>query len=167
MKKFILFLCILLVGIGCMGCRFGASSKEPDIVGYILDKHNQSILVASKEAEDFSETNGRDEFYDVISLSDAPDHLERGQLVKVWYKDGVEESYPAGGMVGDLEIVSVEKTEGAKLTETEALKKAIEEEKPNDVAVRSITFGHDKKIWTIEWVNIHFGTSFSTDVPDE
>lgn len=132
MRKFISMTCILLATIGLIACSIGDNNsnktEQPDIEGYILDKYAQSIFVVSKEAEDLSADDGIDEFYDAISLRDAPDNLEIGQLVKVWYDGAVEESYPAGGKVGELEVIKVDQPEGAILKETEALKKALETE---------------------------------------
>ncbi len=172
MKKYISLICILLVAVGLVACNISAEKqnehKKPDIFGYILDKSGQSIFVVSKDAEDFSDNDGVDEYYDAIWLSDAPKNLKIGQLVKVWYDGPIQESYPAGGKVGEIEVVTVANTKGAILKETEALKKAVEIRKPNgNLAVRSIEFDKVEKTWEIEWKQIPYGDGLTTEVNDE
>src|SRR5690554_5936266 len=98
MKKWI----ILLLGLsllltGCMGePQAGEENREEysSMVGYIMDIDSGGrILVVDPVAQDFSNTGGVDEFYNAIWFSDAPQEVELGERVEVWF-DAVAESYP-------------------------------------------------------------------------
>src|SRR5690625_1173771 len=98
----IVTLCLsIIAAFMLVSCKPGADG-EPHIHGYVMEKADGRILVISKEAQDFSDTGGISNFYDAIFLRNAPDDVEVGHEVRVWYDGPVEESYPAGGGVGKL-----------------------------------------------------------------
>lgn len=148
-----LLLVVLLLAACSITEKYGAS---PDIHGYVVERGESSILVVAKEAEDFSDTGGVSQFYDAINLRDAPNDVKIGQEVRVWYKGGVEESYPAGGTIGKIEIVDVEKPDGATLAPDEAIRNALPDiATENFVAITNIEFDVASKIWNITYVPIN------------
>lgn len=157
-KKYIYLIYLVLV-IGLMAC-----GSEADIIGYVLDKNDDSIFVVSKEAKDFSADDGIAEYYDAIWLSKAPADIEIGDLVQVWYDGPVQESYPLGGKVGKLEVVPPTTYDGAKLSEAEAINQAIQQQKPTEhIAVRSVTFDMELKMWKIDFKEIPDGDVYQVE----
>lgn len=154
MKKWI----ILLLGLsllltGCMGePQAGEENREEysSMVGYIMDIDSGGrILVVDPVAQDFSNTGGVDEFYNAIWFSDAPQEVELGERVEVWF-DAVAESYPGQSGVKDLEVITEEVPEGANLSPTQALNRLLtQEEGSRFTAVQSIPYDKEQDQWTI------------------
>jgi hypothetical protein len=161
MKSVIGFLLIFLFAGSLLGCTPGKAvedekqqppSGEPGIVGYVMQKENERILVISQESRDFSANGGVKEYYDAIWFSNVPKDIKVGEKVKVWY-DFVRESYPGQSEVKDIEVVSSEKPKGAKLTEAEVLLMALtsQEVKVSDLlVVKEIEYDSQAARWNVE-----------------
>lgn len=148
----VLFGLLAMLLISCQGKEF---SGEPDLHGYIIEKAADRILVISKEAQDFSDTGGIDQFYDAIFLRNAPKDVEVGQEVRVWIDGPVEESYPAGGTVGKLEVVPIAEPEGAQLKTYQAVQKALAQAPEDWVAITNVTFQAETKTWLVTYASIY------------
>lgn len=162
MKGTLILVLLLSIPIVILGCgpipdnevAGSIQTTPPDydagITGYIMDKRDGRILVVSPEKQDFSSTGGMSEFYDAIWFSKPPDDAEIGMKVKVWYEI-VLQSYPGQAEVTHLEVIPSPKPEGAKLTESEALSKALATQKINKVVtVKSIEYNIKSSEWIIE-----------------
>jgi hypothetical protein len=139
---FTAFLFIILVG--CSG--------DPGITGYVMDKKDQEILIVSTIADDYSENGGTEEHYDAVWAYNAPDEVNVGQKVKVWFKGAVATSYPGLATVGKLEVLPSSTSEGATLSDDEALNKALSQSNFGSeiLAVKSISYDSVTDTWTIK-----------------
>lgn len=161
---FMILFCMVIVACGTEGAD---GQGEADIIGYVLDKKDRSIFVVSKQAQDFSANDGLNEYYDAIWLSEAPEDIEIGEQVKIWYDGPVQESYPMGGKVGKLEVVPGNKHEGADWSEAEAIDIAIQQQKPNEhIAVKSIEFDKELAFWKIEFKELPDGDVYQVQVQE-
>ncbi|MPW27231.1 DUF3221 domain-containing protein [Alkalibaculum sp. M08DMB] len=145
MKKLYIPLILLLL-LSLSGCK-----GDPGMIGYVIQRENDRILVVDTIAQDFSETGGLDEFYNAIWFANAPEDVNIGDKVKVWF-DIVAESYPGQSTVKYIEVVNFEKPSGANLSETEALHKVLTSDENNInqlVAVSSIEYNRDTGKWKI------------------
>jgi hypothetical protein len=161
-KRTVIFILFLTFPIFILGCgpiqenevsdsiQSDAPDYEAGITGYIMDKRDGRILVVSPEKKDFSSTGGMSEFYDAIWFSNPPNIAEIGMEVKVW-SELVLQSYPGQAEVTHLEIIPSPKPKGAKLTESEALAKALSTQRINRVlTVKSIEYSSKSNEWFIE-----------------
>lgn len=149
--------------IGCVN-----RNNEPGITGYVMDKEGDRMLVASYEAQDLSDDGGVSQFYQLIWFSNAPETIEIGDKVSIWYND-LNESYPAQSSVKDYKIIESTKPNDANLTEIQALKRALAKQKnhPSQVfAVQSITFDQDEANWLIELYEVWSEKSYSYQIDD-
>lgn len=154
MRKIVALLFIFTFSFLILGCN---TKAEPDIHGYVMERTNDSIFVVSKYAYDFSENGGVSEFYDAIVLDNAPDNVDVGHEVRVWYKGPVRESYPLGGSVGSLEIVETEKPEGANLSREEAIQQALATiSEGNFITITNIEFNAEDQLWRISYKPIEY-----------
>lgn len=148
----------LFVLAGCSNNDSSSFRGSPDITGYVVSKNEQTILVTSSEPEDLSNSDGLEEYYDVISASDAPENVQVGDEVNLWYKGDILESYPAQTSVGKLEIIPSSTPEGATLTESDALSKALSQNEfeNNTLVIQSIAYQSDEDIWSIKFKDLIF-----------
>jgi hypothetical protein len=160
MKRFCCFILVLSLALSIFGCTVKndddnekkAPNAEAGIIGYVINKQNEGILVVSNEAQDFSSTGGIEEYYNAIWFSNAPEDIKVGDQVKVWF-DFVRESYPGQSEIEHIEVISSPKSDGANLTESEALSKALTspEIKPNGLhVVKSIAYDKQADRWNME-----------------
>ncbi len=148
---------MLLLTITLLACNQSvvedpSPSDEPGIIGYVMDKEGGRILVVNPEAQDFSATGGISEYYDAIWFANAPEDIEVGEKVKVWY-DNVLDSYPAQSEAIHVEIIPGQKPNGANLSETDALYQALTSQLMNidsPIVVKNIRYDDDNDIWEIE-----------------
>ncbi|MCZ0702806.1 hypothetical protein J2T56_002583 [Natronobacillus azotifigens] len=149
------------------GCSFRDS--EPGITGYVTDITDTRMLVTSSEAQDLSDNGGVNEFYQMIWFSNAPDTVELGDKVSVWY-DSLQESYPAQSSVKKYEIIDATAPSGATYSKTDALKKALDQQSNHpsqDFAVRSIDFIEHTATWLVELKDIWSEEVFSHEIQEE
>jgi|GEM_PF-933777 len=134
-----------------------SQNTEPGIIGYVMKKEDGRILVVDSSPKDFSDSGGVAEFYDAIWFSGAPEDIEVGEKVKVWFGE-VRESYPAQSSAKRIEVVTGVRPEGAMLTEAEAIAKAlssVENKEDFLVAVKSVEFDTEKGEWNIQLKDVH------------
>lgn len=162
MKKRSIFILILLISIGLIGCSSVTAkepviadppenSQTPGIEGYVLGKKGRSILVVSSVSKDFSGTGGVKEFYDAIWFSNAPKNVSIGQKAQVWYSF-VQESYPGQSKADKVTVLPDIRPKGARLTEAEAIAKALSEQTGPKVGVPVIKrsdYDPTSKVWMI------------------
>lgn len=165
LKKIIILAILTFISLtGCVSGTEGNVKGEVDLHGYVLDKADDSIFVVSKEAKDLSANGGIETYYDAISLSDAPNNVQIGDEVMVWYAGGVAESYPMQGKVGHLEIMPDTKPEGANFTQAEALRKSLQDQQ--NVLVTSINFKKSKGLWLVKFRDLHEDNEWQIEVND-
>lgn len=142
---------VLAVLAGCNSENADEPVDEPDITGYVMDKDGGRILVVSTEAEDYSGTGGIGEYYNAAWVGGAPDEVDAGDFVEIRFEGGVETSYPAQASVAEIEVIPGSTPNGATLSDTEALNKALTTETfGNEIlTVHSIEFDADQNEWTI------------------
>ncbi|MFC5465353.1 YobA family protein [Lederbergia graminis] len=161
------FLVIILAACGQANADGNTDEKgKPDIIGYVMDQNDSRILVVSAEAQDFSANDGLSEYYDAISLSNAPENVKIGQMVKVWIDGPVADSYPMQGKISKLEVVESSKPDGAKMTEEQALRKIIKAQPTKQMAVRNIYFDNTKNIWKVEFKELPDGDVITIEIKD-
>jgi hypothetical protein len=147
MKRICSFVLVLFLTLSLLGCNQSnigvdgkkSPSEEPGIIGYVMNEENTGILVVSQVVQDFSATGGVEEFYNAIWFSNAPQDVEIGDKVKVWY-DEVLESYPGQSEAKHVEVISSQKPNGANLTESEALYKTLTSKEVNRTEVAVVKF---------------------------
>lgn len=163
MKKVLFPLLILGVFFFITGCdnqvENGSSentqtSSEPGIEGYVVSKENGRILVVDPKPQDFSKTGGISEFYNAISFSNAPEEIEVGEKVQVWF-DVVAESYPGQAKAEKIAVVPTKKSAGALLTEAEAIQKALTSENLDVqelgvLVIRAVDYDEASSQWTVD-----------------
>ena len=165
---------MLLITTALLGCNQSvvedsSPSDEPGIIGYVMDKEGGRILVVNSVAQDFSETGGISEYYDAIWFANAPEDIQVGEKVKVWY-DIVMDSYPAQSEAIHLEIITTPRPDGAELTETEALYQALTSQLmniDNPIAVKNIWYDNDNDIWEIELKDIWGEEIYNIQIDDK
>jgi hypothetical protein len=177
MKRICSFVLVLLLTISLIGCKSSNTSDggnktpsaEPGILGYVMAKENNGMLVVSQEAQDFSSTGGVEEFYNAIWFSNAPKDIKIGDKVKVWY-DLVLESYPGQSEIKHVEVVSNQKPKDADLNESEALNKALttQEVIANKVmVVKALEYDKEKDKWNIELKEALGDKTYNVQVEDK
>lgn len=124
---------------------------------YIMEIANERILVIDAAPQDFSKTGGIAEFYSAIyySFPDASKKLKVGQRVKVDASGGIMESYPAQGTALYVTVLPEYKPDGAKLSESEVIRMALEEinitEQLGFHTIRDISYDQENKRWTVQF----------------
>lgn len=171
MKRIFSLLVVVSLVISLLGCSANDSTvvkDDPGLVGYVMSKEGDRILVVSDKAQDFSSTGGIDEFYDAISFSKAPKDIKIGDKVKVWF-DVVAESYPGQSEVKSIELIASQKTNGSDLSESEALNKALtSKEVENKVAaVKSIEYNAQQDKWNIKIKDISSDKTYELNIDDK
>lgn len=153
MRNPIVYFIILVLAVlaGCTSENADEPADGPDITGYVMDKGGEGILVVSTEAKDYSGTGGIAEYYNAAWVGGAPDEIEMGDFVEILFDGGVNDSYPAQASAGEIEVVPGSTPEGATLSDTEALNKALTAEPfENEIlTVHSIEFDADQSEWSI------------------
>ncbi|WP_017727819.1 DUF3221 domain-containing protein [Halalkalibacterium ligniniphilum] len=89
--------------------------------------------------------------YDAVWVSKSLNDVKVGEQVKIWFEGGVETSYPSHAAVGKLEVMPNSTPEGATLSNTEALNRALSKNKfENEIlTAQSISYDADKDEWSI------------------
>lgn len=161
----VLVMTIILLGCGKESVADGANQQaeaeeesrkeqEPDLEGFVMRIENSTILVVSEESEDFSATGGMSEFYKAIWVSGVREELNIGQKVQIWIDGPILESYPAQAQVKFIEVLPNERIDGATLTKTDVIQKALDAIDTEDViAIKSMNFDLEAHSWTVEILN--------------
>ena len=99
MKKLSLILSVILLSIGLLGCQQSDKEDEPSIIGEIVKIEDGSFLVESTTEKT---SDGRP---DAIWFStDDIEPLKVGQIVSVWTKNPIMQSYPEQASADEIEI---------------------------------------------------------------
>lgn len=158
------FIFVLLAIFCLVGCKTQEGTipsdgskdpkEDPGMIGYVMQKEGEGILVVDPKAQDFSSTGGVREFYNAIWFSKAPKEINLGHHVKVWF-DVVLESYPGQSEVKYIKIIEEIPPQGADLTPAQALNKVLSSEDINELfTVHDINFDQEKGEWTIQLKDI-------------
>ena len=169
MKKLFFIIVAAVFSLLLAGCSVQGNSY--DIEGYVMRKEEGRILVISSEPQDFSSTGGLKEFYNAIWVSSAPAHVKIGQKVQVWIDGGIAESYPAQGKAGKVLVVSSDQHDGARLSEAEAIRKALKREESRlqhmIPAVRDVNYDKQSDTWIIRIKDANQQGEFDIQIKDE
>lgn len=167
MVYLIVFMFFILVG--CSNESGNRYVGEPGITGYVMDKKGKEILVVSTKAKDYSKNGGNEEFYDAVWASKLPNDVEVGEQVKVWFDNGVAESYPGQASIGELEVMPSSTPEAATLSDTEALNKVLSKTKfaRAILTVQSILYDADKDEWSVVLKNTNSHEEQTIKVEDK
>lgn len=153
MRNSIIYLTVvlLLVLSGCSSDNTPDPVEELGITGYVMDIGEGGMLVVSAEAKDYSRTGGNEEYYDAVWVSYAPGDVEVGEYVKIKFDGAINDSYPGQADVREIEVIPGSTPEGATLSDTEALNKALTTETfGNEIlTVQTIEFDANQDEWTI------------------
>ncbi|MFE8696434.1 YobA family protein [Cytobacillus sp. FJAT-53684] len=158
MKKISRFILFLLIGAVITGCNKENTSdqvvEEPHLSGYVTNKDENRILVVSPIAQDFSENGGVKEYYDAAWVGNVTIDVEIGGRVEVWFDGGVNESYPKQGSARKISVIPSESPNNAKMNESEAIKKAIEQFQLVDdqafIKVKHVNYNKETSTWEIQ-----------------
>jgi hypothetical protein len=146
MKKGLTLAFLLLLLFIISGCH---SDVGPGIDGYIVSKEKDRILVVSSASRNNGSGGGGDEYHDAIWFSDAPEEVQIGQKVQIWY-NFVLDSYPGQSLASKVMVLPSNKRNGSDLTDTLAIAKALNMQKTNDVPIiKRVDFDIDTDSWRI------------------
>lgn len=164
MKKYMIVAAIAVLMTVLLGCGRDAAKSDdnnanksrtdnqPGIEGYVMAKQNGRILVVESTSRDYSATGGVSDFHNAIWFSNAPDDVDIGHNVQVWF-DMVAESYPGQSSAERVELLHSVQPPNADLTEDEAIRRALAR---NDlisgevVAILAVTYDADSDQWKVE-----------------
>lgn len=149
------------------GCNSNTPNDEPGMIGYVMAKTGERILVVDPVAKDFSSTGGLSEFYNAIWFSNAPSNIEIGDKVKVWF-DFVAESYPGQSEVKHIEKIPGYKPAEANLSESQALYHALTSQDIGGIpVVTSIKYDKETDKWHVEIKDVVSNEKLDITVEDK
>ncbi|KGP92397.1 hypothetical protein N780_01905 [Pontibacillus chungwhensis BH030062] len=145
-----LFLMNLLIA-GCTSSDESVNQNmgKPSYTGYVMDKDDSRILVVNPDAKD-ANNDGSKDYHEALWGSGDVEGVSIGERVNVWVEGSVMESYPGQGKIGKVEIISEEKPEGATLSKSEALIKALSKSGEDVKVVVAIEFLEEKNMWSVK-----------------
>lgn len=109
-----------------------------------------------------------EEFYKAIWISGVQEDVKIGEKVKVWVDGPILESYPAQGRATSIEVLTMEKPEGAILTEADVIRKVLEKrEEVGALAIKLIHFDQDTSVWTVHLKNTFTNREETVHVDDQ
>ncbi|KGP73603.1 DUF3221 domain-containing protein [Pontibacillus yanchengensis] len=149
MKKVLLILTILFILSGCQNeKKFVPIKSDPDIQGYVMDKRDGEILVVSSKP---GENGDKEHVLKAIWTSEAPEIIQIGEQVRVWYRGGIQESYPSQGTVKQIKLMNTAKPKGSFFSEKDMIQKGLEQIDATRgiVAVKSIAYVEEKDAWEL------------------
>ncbi|MFC7060930.1 DUF3221 domain-containing protein [Halobacillus seohaensis] len=152
MKKWMLVL--LLFGVACGKTEVDEGSEDAgthpeeeseemnSFSGYVMDQHENRILVVNT-----IENEGGSPIW----VSGVDQGMWIGKKVEVRIAGQVAESYPMQGEAKDVQVVESPSPEGASLTESQVLAKALAGiDRSNALAVESLTYEAEDDHWTVK-----------------
>ncbi|MET3697590.1 uncharacterized protein DUF3221 [Bacillus oleivorans] len=122
---------------------------------YVMKIGTDSMLVVDAEPQEFSSTEGVDEFYSAITFNfpNASEKLKVGQRVLVEASGPILESYPGQGTALYVEVLPEYKPDGADLSESQVVQAVIQKAKENRIegtlAIREITYDSKTDAWKV------------------
>ncbi|TVX98007.1 DUF3221 domain-containing protein [Cohnella terricola] len=142
---------IIIMLIAACG-NHAENGQTTGFVGYIVKKEGDRILVVSDKEQDFSANGGASHYYEAIWFSNAGKSNSVGDRVVVRVDGGINASYPGQGRARSVKVIRSAKPEGAKLTEAEAIRRALISPEIVDViapVVKSAEFDASSREWRI------------------
>lgn len=108
----------------------GQSSKElvqeqRGYIGHVVKKEKGRVLVVNNVEKDYSANGGASHYYEAVWFSKASSDIQVGQQVEVWAAGEMEDSYPGQGQADRIVVMETNQPEGARLTESEAIRRAL------------------------------------------
>lgn len=143
---FLLLMSLLIAGCHSSDDSVNQDMEKPSSAWYVMDKNDSKILVVKSNPKDVN-NNGD---YDAIWGSGDIEGVSIGDRVDIKVEGSVMESYPPQGKFGEVEILSEEKPEGATLSKSEALRKALSNMKHRLKMVEAIDFIEEKDMWSVK-----------------
>lgn len=141
--------------------------------GYVVDVGEQGVLVVSPEKQDYSATGGDDAYYEATYYSDAPEanEVKVGMYVNVWMAEGstVMTSDPGQAKAARIEIEDEVRPEGAQLTRSEAIRRALEESDIGEYAVPAVSgadYDAKQRLWIVKLLD-HEREPVTVEIKDE
>ncbi|CAM4111206.1 DUF3221 domain-containing protein [Saccharibacillus endophyticus] len=141
--------------------------------GYVVDVGEQGVLVVSPEKQDYSATGGDGAYYEATYYSDAPeaDEVKVGMYVNVWMAKGstVMTSDPGQAKAARIEIEDEVQPEGAELTRSEAIRRALEESDIGEYAVPAVSgadYDAKQRLWFVKLLD-HERKPVTVEIKDE
>lgn len=131
-----------------------SASKEGQ---YVMGLSEESMLVVSAKAMDFSQNGGEKEFYSAVNyhFPAASQKLSVGQRVNIEPSGPIMESYPGQGTALYVAVLPEYKPDDADLSESEVvqlgMEKAKSEKNNNILAIRDISYNELEDLWMIEF----------------
>jgi len=128
------------------------NGQSAGFVGYIVKKEGNRILVVSDTERDYSASGGASHYYEAIWFSNAGKGNDVGDRVEVRVDGGIDASYPGQGRAKSVKAIRAEKPKGAKLTKSEAIRRAlISPEIVDDTVpiVKSAEYDSASKEWRV------------------
>ncbi|WP_243355002.1 DUF3221 domain-containing protein [Bacillus litorisediminis] len=122
---------------------------------YVMEIGTDSMLVVDAVPQEFSSTEGVDEFYSAIvfNFPNASEKLKVGQRVMVEVSGPILESYPGQGTALYVEVLPEYKPDGAALSESEVVQVVIQKAKENGIegtiAIRELTYDSKTDAWKV------------------
>ncbi|WP_037285233.1 DUF3221 domain-containing protein [Saccharibacillus sacchari] len=141
--------------------------------GYVVDIGEQGVLVVSPEKEDYSATGGDDAYYEATYYSDVPEanEVKVGMYVNVWMAKGstVMTSDPGQAKAARIEIEDEVRPEGAELTRSEAVRRALKKTNTGEYAfpvVSGADYDAQQRLWTVKLLD-HEREPVMVEIKDE
>jgi len=141
------------------------SSSQPNLnqdksfsngfVGFVVKKENNQVLVTNPKVQDFSANGGEKYYYSAFWYTNVPSNIEIGQKVEVWVADGVKTTqYPGRDTAVDIAVIQIPQTDGANLTEEDAIRKALASKEVAAAnysypVIKEVKYDVSKSRWTI------------------
>lgn len=120
---------------------------------YVIELSKNRMLAVASVPEDFEKTGGISDLFSAIyfQFPEASKKLKVGQRVIVEASGPIMESYPGKGTALYVEVLPEYKPEGAELSESQVIGKALKTIKAQQgvVAVRDLSFNQDTDEWSI------------------
>ncbi|MCC3374386.1 DUF3221 domain-containing protein [Cohnella sp. REN36] len=129
-------------------------TSKPTLDGFVVRRDGGRMLVVTPVAKHFGAQGGRNEYYEAIWFTGAPSEAKVGRRVQVW-TTMIDESYPGQARAERVEVADEVRPDGAKRTEAEAIRAALESPAAARYArlapvVKSVAFDAASSIWTVE-----------------
>ncbi|WP_370222842.1 DUF3221 domain-containing protein [Cytobacillus sp.] len=131
------------------------TDKYSQAGSYVMELSNNRMLAVAALPADFGKTGGDSDYFSAtyFEFPDASKKLKVGQRVMVEASGPIRESYPGQGTALYVEVLPEYKPEGAELSESQVIKKALKTIKDQQgvAAVRDLSFNEELDEWSISF----------------
>ncbi|QMV40738.1 YobA family protein [Cohnella cholangitidis] len=127
--------------------------EQRGFIGHVVKKDKGRVLVVNDVEKDFSANGGASHYYEAVWFSKASSDIQVGQQVEVWAEGEMEDSYPGQAQADRIAVMETNQPEGARLTESEAVRKALISPEIEDYAapvIKQVHFDAEASEWRIE-----------------